>query len=132
MDTSKEYIKMCEGAEEIQNIRYPDFFAGDWYISHNGYTFIVGSLPPLGEDLHRGGEVWLPRQDQLQEMVLPSTCNAYWLVNQINCMCYNDNAYGLCGNPSMEQLWLAFVMSKRFGKHWSGKEWESPPQPKVK
>lgn len=42
MDTSKEYIKMCEKAEEIQNNRFPDFFAGDWYISHNGYPVVMG------------------------------------------------------------------------------------------
>ena len=55
MDTSKEYIKMCEKAEEIQNLRYPDFFAGDWYASQNGYPMVMGSVLPLDNDLHRRG-----------------------------------------------------------------------------
>ena len=116
MDKTKEYILMCERAVEIQNLKPHvkfNYFAGD-----KSREIYYGGIDPIETNY-----IWLPTQSQLQGMVLPSKCNAYWLVNQMNCMCTNDNAYGLCGNPSMEQLWLAFVMKEKYQKTWGGKDW---------
>jgi len=73
-------------------------------------------------------------QDQLQEMLSPrGTCipliNAFhgWLNEEGKdwTQYFNDGVRDVtsCLFSSMEQLWLAFVMSERFGKVWSGTEW---------
>lgn len=66
--------------------------------------------------------VWLPRQDQLQEMV----SSDYWV-------CWNGlheyvhrMMYPL-GLTSMEQLWLAFVMKEKYEKVWQNGEWVEAP-----
>lgn len=71
--------------------------------------------------------IWLPTQSQLQGMIhireymfAMRGHKHYFLVGDIN---KEKDWYELWGN-SMEQLWLAFVMSERFGKYWSGKDWE--------
>ena len=101
MDTSKQYIKKCEKAWEIQAIKW----------SEPKYYPSVSS-----------GDVWLPLQDQLQEMV-ENVSSSYELLN-----CFYKFV-----NPledvytrqftSMEQLWLAFVMKEKYGKTWDGEEW---------
>jgi len=69
--------------------------------------------------------IWLPRQDQLQEMIRKSFLDtgnpdrqmihflSAWLV---------DYAYPI-RLDSMEQLWLAFVMKEKYSKTWTGEEW---------
>lgn len=126
MDVSKEYILMCEKATEVQNERFIDFFAGDWYISNNGYPFVMGSKMPLTDDLHRRGETWLPRQDQLQDMIKNS-----WGLRTIERQLLNIHRFVIDEVDehnrfyhSMEQFWLAFVMKEKYKKIWNGKEWE--------
>ena len=152
MDTSKTYIKMCEKAEEIQKVWHEtkgDFYARyntgksakpisvrcDVYISvHNKGRRIIyyqGERPRI--------PIWLPRQDQLQEM-LPTPAQEFpngtegseekqhiifllsapykMFINNYYPEKYLDNF------TSMEQLWLAFVMLKCFGKKWDGMNWE--------
>jgi hypothetical protein len=145
MDTSKEYILMCEKAVEIQEARIKQ--RGDYYF-HVTNLYILESVDPrdkqmlyiinLGYADDRSVEftepTWLPRQDQLQE-ILEAT---YDLVNLF--IAFTDWAKGTLagehGNRykeselegkfnSMEQLWLAFVMSEKFNKVWNGKEWVS-------
>ncbi len=76
--------------------------------------------------------IWLPRQDQLQEMVsLPNSEKiGIWFEKQFRFYEWAGKKYNkneLQNNwgtfKSMEQLWLAFVMKERFSKQWSGKEW---------
>ena len=71
MDTSKEYIKMCEMATEIQ--KYYNWEDGDyWYNGVNIFICILNlkrePYHPLYTECH-GQLTWLPRLDQLQEMV---------------------------------------------------------------
>lgn len=127
MDTSETYIKMCKKAEKIQG-HSPG--AGDYYISGYGDLVILPMekhikgfctyecLYLIGEE----DEVWLPRQDQLQEMLgkpLPE------LSAEFNA--WESSPYFLNRRSwvfsSMEQLWLAFVMLERFGKIWDGEDW---------
>ena len=97
MDTTQKYIDMCREATEIQD-----------------------SKPYPYDDM---SEAWLPRQDQLQEMVdlhkFP-----YLAVQQL------ANAH--CGGPlsnyhmeSMEQLWLSYVMYRKYGKVWQNSGWHT-------
>ena len=73
MDTTKEYILMCEKAQEIQQNRETaglpskSFFSckGDWFAHLNNEQIILISNANL---LQKPG-TWLPRQDQLQEMI---------------------------------------------------------------
>lgn len=106
MDTSEIYIKMCEKTEEIQKAKPP--YGEQWF--REFYTYYP-------EDQL----VWLPRQDQLQEMLLNE---------EIDTICLALNFYdwvkaGLWANAeySMEQLWLAFVMKEKHNKVWNGQEW---------
>jgi len=68
--------------------------------------------------------VWLPRQDQLQEMIgstdpFDSTTldcwNSFrdWVIRQCECR----------GIKTHEQYWLSFVMKEKYNKIWNGKDW---------
>ena len=86
--------------------------------------------------------IWLPRQDQLQEMVLEHCKQLYPnydedgkvtgynygilnLLNSFNGFMYDfERAEDSKGRlNSLEQLWLAFLMRVKFEKSWNGKEW---------
>jgi len=109
MDTTETYIKMCEKAEEIQ-LEY-------WDPELLGYEDLQDFYAGDEDTVYRGEHrIWLPRQDQLQEM-------------------FNDNinytiqiqGFGeileFYGCQSWEQLWLAFVMKEKYNKTWNGEEW---------
>ena len=102
MDTSETYFKMCEKAEKLQ-------------LLHR-------------EERHLSSEfIWLPRQDQLQEMIDTSWITAFEEFINWCCEVYIGEKIGyrdINGISSMEQLWLAFVMLKRFGKRWDGNDWQ--------
>lgn len=168
MDTSNEYVKMCEKAEEIQTIWKPSI--GDYHwrkytvfgdelddqiwgndncpeitILHtkssvDGYWFACtkdGEERTFSnyEGVVKCTSIWLPRQDQLQEMIDTQqrdwinvlemfTIWAFWGINEYT-LSPSPIFYGM-GIPhnvfSMEQLWLAFVMKEKYGKVWNG-EW---------
>ena len=79
--------------------------------------------------------IWLPRQDQLQEMIedetlFPAHRRATLIVNWLQ----NEQWFDKDGNShwkhqinydSMEQLWLAFVMKEKYNKVWNGEDWIS-------
>jgi len=125
MDTTELY-KMCEKAEEIQDNYIPQ--DGD-VVFHNGKVqiFHIKEVPVY---FSWSGYIWLPRQDQLQEMyreyqsnrepffeaTTPEAQNAFMLREIVR---FNDTRY--CA--SMEQLWLAFVMKEKAGKIWNGMDW---------
>ncbi len=72
------------------------------------------------EEMEKTTSIFLPRQDQLQEMAIPcmnSETMAYYLTAVKN---FNDPERSY---KSMEQLWLAFVMKEKFGKTWNGEGW---------
>lgn len=123
MDTSEQYIKMCEKAVEIQakyngrhyRIWVPDnagFFADTEHSIL--YRHKLGDIP-----------IWLPHQDQLQEMLDP--CGYLVFLRAFPDFAFNLDPYH-SGIPwsssllSMEQLWLAFVM-KQHNKVWNGEDW---------
>ena len=114
MDTSTEYIKMCD-CKEVQDVR--PFIADMDDNRHLGCT-------PTGDFYYGFREkiVWLPRQDQLQEMMLdpkgeflPCLVLGDWYLNSEYCDVLNKRLY------TEEQRWLAYVMKKKFNKAWDGK-----------
>lgn len=140
MDTSPEYIRMCELATEIQ---HRDLIGGDFYTGKNirGYggegwnvvkwsdqKRVVGGITDTTMLIrHNTAEViWLPRQDQLQEMVAPIFGLKYGRPIQLALhfagWCHEREA--ALWSWSFEQLWLAFVMHEKYNKAWDGQEWK--------
>ncbi len=124
MDKTKEYIKMCKEAKEIQDIynmfHQKPYLISDLFSVSNG-TLITFSTQPRGLIDKQYEIVWLPRQDQLQEML---DCETYELLD----MCSESD--GIMWQAlhdyasSMEQLWLAFVMKEKYNKIWNGDIWQ--------
>lgn len=111
MDTSKTYIEMCKKAEEIQRLRP---------IVADDHDYFYCKVHGFGCDLDKA--VWLPRQDQLQEMLSIGKSNTFTGLLALQ-LFIEDNAKYEMLDWSMEQLWLAFVMKSLYQKVWNGKEW---------
>ena len=135
MDTSEQYIKMCEKAKEIQKSHKWEL-GSFYYMPKDGECAIYSSkcreysrfaTISDGEEFALDDPfIWLPRQDQLQEMlVFPSGTfkDNFWTA----LFCLNE--WGFESKfidyipMSMEQLWLAFVMKGKYNKVWTGEEW---------
>jgi hypothetical protein len=137
MDTTKEYIAMCEAAEEIQEhfsdisnrIGRPVYF-----YQYAGKGTRWETYERIGVEYdedhvsERTKHVWLPSQDQSQDL----SC-----AFGISCMLYefNDFVFSNPGNrdnalrysvrfKTVEQLWLGFIMEQNYEKHWNGSKWE--------
>ena len=153
MDTSKEYIEMCEKAVEVQ--KGWEVICGDvyviWWPSRKGHylkvvepqeifsPYDIWFEPARFSHNYKNNKdccnIWLPRQDQLQEMVHDDEARL------------NRSAFGLFADmgrllttslepeqnkifnymaqfkESGEQLWLAFVMKEKYGKVWKDGDW---------
>lgn len=175
MDLSSDYIRMCNKAKEIQEnwiVRDGDYFQ---CFDEGGKSFTdITAVHPhggcFGTEYRKESDdgesfwsfdggyewddemvclkkdaVWLPRQDQLQEMIvidsLPifgvkkgkedailgimrkNTLDGFgiWLdavVKVDHSFCYKHN--------SMEQFWLLYVMQEKYNKTWTGRDWIKP------
>ena len=138
MDTSTEYIAMCDAALEIQKTWVPahgDFFIGErnklrvWIEGINDPGKVVTGIEVEFRDgipsLTR--YIWLPRLDQLIELAQEAhvryekTTQAFFD--------WTRRDYGLIpGEPrkifsSLEQTWLAFIMLRKHGKKWDSTSW---------
>ena len=138
MDTSEKFIRMCK-AKEIQERWVPT--DGDFYAYPGGYhdspVFIWGSRY-MDKDLNKVGLTWLPRQDQLQDILAPNVTLGYMIVGfdafhdpERYCR-YSDRPCRKCRNmgerrratyDTMCQWYLAFVMHEKFDKEWGGSNW---------
>jgi hypothetical protein len=134
MDTSPEYIKMCEKAKEIQrttsDAEERDFFTcslcGTIYDEDSGYFYSNCYHYPDATPK----AVWLPRQDQLQEIYADHTYGnerannwATYAIDQFSFWVLEKDVGFSTLESSFEQLWLAFVMKEKFNKTWTGEEW---------
>jgi hypothetical protein len=120
MDTSKEYIKMCD-CPEIQEHRKHD--GGDWLCTpEDGHSWATWQKVhgKSEEEIRKfmDGLLWLPRQDQIQEMLGITSHSCITLANKFAEFCCTDG-----DESSMEQLWLAFYMYEEHKKVWDGKKW---------
>ncbi len=139
MDTSETYIKMCEKVQEIQTIW--DIQPGDIVcITERKHGNNVNEPASIQEVCHpqKGlvmfdalglknhqreawffpkQNVWLPRQDQLQEiMKYPKLIDLIQAFESYATYWHKETS-------TMEQLWLAFVMKEKFKKTWNGEDW---------
>jgi len=128
MDTSETYIKMvnCPEIQEQwknENNKYP-YFEGSYYYNGEDVRVVDYEYPfPFFDD---EDFIWLPQQDDLQEMMKSNPVPL--LLRFANWVRTEEGFYFLfqqapIPNPSMEQLWLAFVMKERFSKVWDGGKW---------
>ena len=165
---TKNYIKQCEKAKDIQKAWKPedgDYFYGyEWndsdkwksrdleskniselatkeihllYFSGDDFN----SCFPMGEEIGQGKNepdltkaFWLPTQEQLQEMILPTLkkkYNKYWDLNKMERIanwvfrifnCFLNEHSDIYSND-MNGLWLAFVMKEKYNKVWSNGKW---------
>lgn len=143
MDTSEEYIKMCD-CPEIQEHSLHDgggqFYA--WRSPHFKKQVHVDSYPG-----GKGTSIWLPRQDQIQEMLGIKLFAGLFILDdadegaRLSYMVgrFKDFVHTKCEKmipleknrarveyffSSLEQLWLAFYMFEKHKKIWDGKKWK--------
>ena len=142
MDITKIYVDRCEKSFELQGLWKPemgDWFHAehtDWQIGQAGFAY-EGEydevprlmydgrpIPYLIAELSAEGWlheklIWLPRQDQLQEMV-KDTCDVVFCVANA----VNDGVFRGQDLITLEQLWLAFVMREKYNKQWKDDTWK--------
>jgi hypothetical protein len=126
MDKSSHYIKMSESAKVAQKQWRPEF--GDFFVSMSlGLTSpcqpIVSDLEKKVSYLKTIKAVWLPRQDQLQEMVIENYAMPWDLAVAFSNVLMGENASYFEKFDSMEKLWLAFIMLEKYKKKWNEGEW---------
>lgn len=112
---------MCSKATEIQESWKSN--QGD-FISSKVYKKVMVAVTDYEWDKEDG--IWLPRQDQLQDMARNVVCydkTFYSLLMIFSNVVDNDVDDIYKNHYSMERLWLGFVMSKIFMKEWNGSEW---------
>jgi hypothetical protein len=142
MDKTRAYIELCGRADNIQRCWVQSY--GDFYVDECGRVTCWLDNAPKNQRMKRGFAVcreggvirvsryiWLPRQNQLIEMAQVRG-RTY---DNVTLDFYNwtKTAYGNTAEtpgrsfPSMEQIWLAFVMQRKFSKIWDGSAWHRQP-----
>jgi len=126
MDKSSTYIKMCESAKAVQKRWKPEF--GDFFVSMS--LGLTSPCQPITSDLEKKVSylktikaVWLPRQDQLQEMVIEKYATFWDLAIAFSNVLMGENASYFENFDSMEKLWLAFIMLEKYKRKWKDGEW---------
>ena len=132
MDTTLKYIKMCEEAKEIQDLapkirtrihtKMNICICSDDKFGLGGVYYCMDTVSDDGITVESTYAVWLPRQDQLQEILNKTT---YFILMDFTNFVDSKWGYESCvvNKYSMEQLWLAFVMKEKFNKHWDNNIW---------
>ncbi len=133
MDTSEQYIKMCERVPKIQEGH--EWEDGDSVTSVTDDAVYVYCDQCDAEYGGLTDPIWLLRQDQLQAMVREwlresggHTDISDVVLLAILSTWVKDNARQLMdvslNKGTFEQLWLAFIMKEKYGKVWDGENWE--------
>ena len=127
MDTSEQYIKMCD-CPEIQNGYLYD--NGDFFFDTKKKDVGVfhGKLVWLANLDMKENKIWLPRQDQIQKMMkylsLWELMYGFWkYIQDLNYLGTKPDEYLIKNFNSMEQLWLAFYMKEKHNKVWDEDRW---------
>ena len=122
MDTSKRYIAMCDCPEMQEPWRRKHYSTReqDVYWDSEGHVSYVSPFQNSTWNRITTGSIWLPRQDQLQEMVFNRYDGYRWLIIDFARWVgdFEDTT-----SASVEQLWLSFVMHELYGKCWVGRGW---------
>lgn len=155
MDTSEEYIKMCSAAQEIQMKWLLE--KGDYFVTATTRNLDCFEYPPGEVSIHgllhaqddvwyaekESGDIWLPRQDQLQAMVdsphkkFELLNFFYWLEETSEPLVAGNRDYWEPirddDDISLEKVTICFLMAHNYHKIWNGQDWvvdkDKPPQP---
>lgn len=125
---TKNYINMCEKAKEIQK---SDINVGKRHFNNQdfvAYNFGEGLKVYVCAEVSRYWQIedliWLPTQEQLQEMILTSKkYTDMFILNNLLSDFMIDNL-DKENRVNMNEIWLAFVMEERWNKIWSDKQWK--------
>ena len=141
MDRSEAYIEMCRQARELQDLwqcRHGDYYADSsgqvacWIAAIDGDGRVKEGVCIRKRDgvIQLDRFTWLPRLDQLIELAqIPGV--SYDTITQFffnwTKRAYRLDQKQLTGPAdlfhSLEQLWLGFVMARRFGRNWNQVDW---------
>ena len=103
MDKTKTYIKMC-GCPEVQ---------GQW--KHKVGNWVHAE--------HKTGAIWLPRQDQIQEMIFDEDEGIQTIATDIAEFSVSQIGSSISIQGTMEQLLLAFYMHEKHNLFWENDKW---------
>lgn len=134
-DNSEQYIKMCN-CKEIQKewkpkktdiifVKETEFLKEHWpsliRLPLDYVAAIVDNeiKPPIGPWIDKKNLIWLPKQDQLQDMVLKNI-NFAEKISFLHCYLTRIKSDYI---NSIEQSWLSFLMSYNYNKEWDGEKW---------
>jgi len=135
---TKNYIKMCEQAEEIQksniNIGKRHFSDQDFVAYNYGEGLKVYVCSEISRYWLIKELIWLPTQEQLQEILQKDRERVYYGSYPLTQFC---GWIMTSGGPNkfywhqykslfkyINELWLAFVMHELYNKQWTGKDWK--------
>ena len=144
MDTTKEYFEQCSKADEIQNkwkFELGDYFTTPQMNAHFTTPFMDDDFcivddfwiedeltkRTLSDRMKTRAWVWLPRQDQLQDMINWEKDGHFGVVlidafYDFAKRIHNSEPFNNT-KSSWEQLWLEFTMYEKFNKIWIKNEW---------
>jgi len=143
MDRSETYVKMSDNPDiqedhtDSEGDLYAYYFDGR--DNYRKLEFIrYSSYQQNPKHYSHLQAIWLPRQDQLQEMVGFTGQNCGWFYHWVSSEIYDlpddkqnyrfkDHWYRHIPdyfNGSMEQLLLAFLMKEKYNKVWEGEIWQ--------
>jgi hypothetical protein len=113
---------------KVEILCYQPTDTKDFWMYTNGTDSRVGSA----QDLLKHHCIWLPRQDQLQEIYCQHKFGQERPINWVHCTLDAFQYAILDGDlvdstfkmRSLEQLWLAFVMKTLYNKFWNGDDWK--------
>lgn len=123
MDTSERYITMCQKAYDLHDLWHPQ--NGDFFYEPNGRNhpeFCVSVWSSGSKQCENTkNKTWLPRQDQLQKMVVVGNLHDMgYAVRRVDWNAVDDYWVQL---KSLEQFWLSYAMVDLYNKLWNGTEW---------
>ena len=137
MDTSDEYIKMCICPEVQKQWKLPHDDQDYIYHYRTGFRLNGNQVRPNDRDagwvadekvgFMNGQLIWLPRQDQIQEMYgwIETSIPSITLALRFTEFCDTEGDGNVdIRKGSMEQLWLAFYMYEEHKKEWDGEKWK--------
>jgi hypothetical protein len=130
MDTSEQYIKMCEKVPKfLEGWNDGDLYAYAINEPACPYRYTDVRMVHYCEDKPEADAIRVFRQDQLQEMYLRDMpdgtyTNGTLIFTLVEAFYGHFEKYGYPSYAfSMEQLWLAFAMKEKYNKTWNGEEW---------
>ena len=114
---------MCQKAKDIQELSR--LSSGDFiHCTLNQKTVVLYFNDAHGEPPHKYTDIetaiWLPRQDQLQDMTdYNGNGELLYAIDE-----FFESTENIENDMiTMEQLWLALVMKTLYNKIWNGKDW---------